>query len=372
MNTNTATLTTPPMNYASKLPPAPEMIRAFIGRDSTYDGLFYTGVKTTRIFCRPTCPAKKPKLENVEFFSDGKAAMFAGYRPCRRCRPLESGAKPPALVERLRRAVEAAPGGRIAEGDLRAMGIAPSTARRQFKKFFGMTFHAYHRASRMGLALRTVRAGSPVIEAQLDGGYESGSGFRAAFARLFGEPPAHAERADCFLARWLETPLGAMLALADDAGLHLLEFTDRRGLEREILQLRKRTRRAIVPGNNQHLELIARELEEYFAGSRTSFTVTLAPHGSPFQQQVWDELRRIPPGTTRSYGEMAVRLKNPKAIRAVGRANGSNSLAIVIPCHRVIRADGTLCGYAGGLRRKQWLLDHERKMIAAGEKSADS
>jgi AraC family transcriptional regulator of adaptative response/methylated-DNA-[protein]-cysteine methyltransferase len=338
------------------------MIRALIGRDSNYEGVFYTGVKTTGIFCRPTCTAKKPLVKNVEFFADGKAAMFAGYRPCRRCRPLESGAKPSALVERLRQAVEAAPGGRIAEADLLAMGIDPSTARRQFKKQFGMTFHAYHRASRMGLALRRVRAGGPVIEAQLDGGYESGSGFRAAFARLFGEPPAQAEKADCFLARWLETPLGAMLALADDDGLHLLEFTDRRGLEREILLLRKRTRRAIIPGNNPHLEKISRELDEYFAGKRSEFTVTLAPHGSVFQQQVWDELRRIPPGTTRSYGEMAARLNNPKAIRAVGRANGSNSLAIVIPCHRVIRADGTLCGYAGGLPRKQWLLDHERRM----------
>ncbi len=350
----------------NKLPPAPEMIRAFIGRDSNYEGVFYTGVKTTRIFCRPTCPAKKPKIKNVEFFADGKAAMFAGYRPCRRCRPLESGSKPTPLVERLRKAVESSPAGRLSDADLGAMGIDPSTARRQFKKHFGMTFHAYHRASRMGHALHRVRAGGPVIEAQLDGGYESGSGFRSAFARLFGAPPAHASQAGCFLARWLETPLGAMLALADDAGLHLLEFTDRRGLEREILQLRKRTKRAIVPGNHPHLETIARELAEYFAGTRSVFTVPLAPHGSEFQQKVWCELGRIPPGTTRSYSEMAARLNNPAAVRAVGRANGSNCLAIVIPCHRVIRADGNLCGYAGGLRRKEWLLDHERRMVEDG------
>ena len=345
----------------NKLPPTPEMFRAFVHRDSTYEGVFYTGVRTTGIFCRPTCTARKPKRENVEFFASGRDAMYAGYRPCLRCKPLDHG-KVSALVDRLRRAIEDAPSGKISEGDLRNMGIDPSTARRQFQRHFGMTFHAYHRARRMGLALQKVRNGESVIDAQLEEGFESGSGFRDAISKVFGTPPRNAKNAGAILARWIDTPLGSMLALATDAGLHLLEFTDRRGLEREITQLRKRTGAAVVPGDHPYLDAIAGELAEYFDGKRSRFSVPLAPHGSDFQRKTWDELMRIPPGGTRSYSDMASGIGMPQAVRAIGRANGSNVLAIVIPCHRVIRADGTLCGYGGGIWRKQWLLDHERKM----------
>lgn len=349
------------MVIMNKLPPIPEMLRAFKERDSSYEGVFYTGVKTTGIFCRPTCSAKKPRPENVEFFATGSEAMYAGYRPCLRCKPMDHGC-PSELVERLRRALEEEPTGKISDGDLRAMGIDPSTARRQFQRHFGMTFHAYHRARRMGMALQKVRNGESVIDAQLDEGFESGSGFRDAFSKVFGTPPSDARNASAILARWIDTPLGSMLALATDAGLQLLEFTDRRGLEREIAQLRKHTGAAVVPGDHKYLDAIASELAEYFDGKRTEFTVPLAPHGSEFQRKTWDELTRIPPGCTRSYSDMASRIGMPQAVRAIGRANGSNVLAIVIPCHRVIRADGTLCGYGGGIWRKQWLLDHERKM----------
>ena len=349
------------MGDMKTLPPIAEMFRAFTQRDSSFEGLFFTGVRTTGIFCRPTCSAKKPRLENVEFFASGIEAMYAGYRPCLRCKPLDDG-RPSELVERLRRAVEDAPTGKLTDGDLQGMGIDPSTARRHFQRHFGMTFHAYHRARRMGLALQKVRNGESVIDAQLDEGFESGSGFRDAFSKVFGTPPSDARNAGAILARWIDTPLGSMLALATDAGLQLLEFTDRRGLEREIAQLRRRTGAAIVPGDHKYLDAIADELGQYFAGKRTEFTVTLAPHGSDFQRKTWDELMRIPPGATRSYSEMASRIGMPQAVRAIGRANGSNVLAIVVPCHRVIRADGTLCGYGGGIWRKQWLLDHERKM----------
>jgi AraC family transcriptional regulator, regulatory protein of adaptative response / methylated-DNA-[protein]-cysteine methyltransferase len=348
------------MGAMNKLPPVPEMFRAFVERDSSFEGVFYTGVRTTGIFCRPTCTAKKPRPENVEFFASGSDALYAGYRPCLRCKPLDHG-RPSALVEKLRGAVEEAPAGKLTDENLRTMGIDPSTARRQFQRHFGMTFHAYHRARRMGLALQKVRQGESVIDAQLDQGFESGSGFREAFAKVFGQAPKHASKAECLLARWIDTPLGAMLALANDAGLQLLEFTDRRGLEREIALLRKHTDSAVVPGSHAHLSNIARQLEEYFAGKRSEFSVPLEMHGSDFQKKVWNELLRIPPGKTRSYSEMAARIGVPQAVRAIGRANGSNPLCIVVPCHRVIRADGTLCGYGGGIWRKQWLLDHESK-----------
>ncbi len=355
------TLVAMPVAPTKILPDTRTMYRALGRRDAAYEGVFFTGVKTTGIFCRPTCRAKKPKQENVEFFPTVTEALHGGYRPCRLCRPMDATRPVPPLVERLRRAVEAAADGRVTDKDLAALGIDPSTARRQFKAYHGLTFHAYQRARRMGLALRDVKRGRSVIEAQLDGGYQSSSGFREAFVRVFGAPPRGAQTEDCLFARRIETPLGTMLALAGDAGLQLLEFVDRRGLERELGQIRRRLKCAIVPGNNAVLDETARQLARYFAGESLRFDLPLAPVGSEFQQRVWAELQKIPAGRTRGYAEMAARLGKPGAARAIGRANGSNMLALVIPCHRVIKADGSLCGYAGGLWRKQRLLEHERK-----------
>lgn len=174
-------------------------------------------------------------------------------------------------------------------------------------------------------------------------------------------PPGTAKDRECLFARRFETPLGPMLALANDHGLHLLDFVDRRGLERKILTLRRCLAAAVVPGNHVHLDAIETQLRRYFAGAGTTFEVPLVLTGSPWEQRVWRRLLAIPPGDTLSYSRLAEELHRPTASRAVGRANGSNYLAIVVPCHRVIRADGSLCGYGGGLWRKQWLLDHERR-----------
>ena len=346
---------------APSLPTPRTMYRALSRRDAAYEGVFFTAVKTTGIFCRPTCRAKRPKAENVEFFPSINEALHGGYRPCRLCRPMDTTKPVPSLVERLRRAAEAAKDGRVTDKDLVGMGIEPSTARRQFRAYHGMTFQAYQRARRMGLALRDVQSGKTVIDAQLARGYDSTSGFREAFTRVFGTPPRGAQAGQCLLAQRLETPLGTMLALADEKNLRLVEFTDRRGLERELVVLRRRLKCAIVPGTNAVLEETQRQLQRYFAGESLVFNLPLAPVGSDFQRRVWAELQRIPVGRTRSYIEMARRVRLPKGHRAVARANGSNMLAIVIPCHRVIRADGDLCGYAGGIWRKQRLIEHERK-----------
>lgn len=346
------------------------MYRALLNRDTTFEGIFYAGVKTTGIFCRPTCPTKKPKPENVEYFASSQAALYGGYRPCSRCRPLDQGRPRPDLVQRLCEAVEQSPTGKLSGSALRAMGIDPSTARRQFKRYYGMTFHAYHRARRMGLALYEVRHGERVIAAQLNQGYESASGFWEAFKRVFGAPASRAEQINCLQARWIETPLGAMLALANQAGLHLLEFVDRRGLEKEISSLRARTKCAIVPGNNPHLDQISQELKDYFDGNSMRFTVPVVMIGSQFEREVWTLLQTIPPGKTWSYAQLAQKVGRLGAVRAVGRANGKNCVALVIPCHRVIRADGSLAGYGGGLWRKQWLLEHERQAADKQRKEA--
>jgi AraC family transcriptional regulator of adaptative response/methylated-DNA-[protein]-cysteine methyltransferase len=223
-----------------------------------------------------------------------------------------------------------------------------------------MTFVEYARARRLGAAFKAIRTGERVIMAQLDAGYESGSGFRDAFARIMGAPPA-STTARALFAAWLDTPLGPMIALSDEAALHLLEYADRRGLERQIERLRVRAKAGIVPGRTAPIAQIEAELAAYFDGSSMRFETPLARLGSTFQNAVWDALLAIPPGQTRSYADLARTIGRPEAVRAAAQANGANQLAIVVPCHRVISADGALCGYGGGLPRKRWLLDHERR-----------
>src|SRR5947209_9229338 len=196
------------MKTLELLPPPETMYRALVKRDASFEGIFYIGVRTTRIFCRPTCSAKKPARENVDFFATSTDALDSGYRPCLRCHPLDPNARPPKLIERLRAEVECAPGGRLTDKELTALAIDPSTARRQFKRHYGMTFQAYHRARRMGLALSEVRKGSRVDEARNGSGFESESGFREAFTKIFGEPPATAKARSPLFAERIYTPLG--------------------------------------------------------------------------------------------------------------------------------------------------------------------
>lgn len=214
-------------------------------------------VTTTRIFCKPDCPAR-PRGDHVVHYDDAEAALADGYRPCLRCRPL-----PPRMV----------------------------------------------------------------------------------------------------VAATLDSPLGPMLGAATDDGVCLLEFFDRRMLPTQLKIVERRLGR-VVPGRHAHLERLRRQLDEYFAGARRAFSVAIVAPGSPFEHTVWNELRRIPPGETRSYDGLATTLGRKGAGRAVGRANGRNRIAILIPCHRVIGADGSLTGYGGGLWRKQRLLELERAVAS--------
>src|SRR6266700_660545 len=169
------------MKTLELLPPTETMYRALVNRDPSFEGIFFVGVRTTGIFCRPTCTAKKPARENVDFFASSSEAIESGYRPCLRCHPTE-------------------PGGRVTDKELAAMAIDPSTARRQFKRHYGMTFQAYYRARRMGLALSEVRKGGRVDEAKNGSGFGSASGFREAFTRVFGDSPTSAKTRACLFA----------------------------------------------------------------------------------------------------------------------------------------------------------------------------
>src|SRR6266571_114371 len=265
------------------LPPPETMYRALVKRDASFEGIFYVGVRTTGIFCRPTCSAKKPARENVDFFARANEALESGYRPCLRCHPVDPNARPPKLIERLRAEVERAPGGHLTDKELAALSIDPSTARRQFKRHYGMTFQAYHRARRMGLALNQVRKGDRVDQARNGSGFESESGFRDAFTKIFGESPTNARTQAPLFAERIDSPLGPMIAVADDQGLRLLEFIDRRAAERELSILRKRLGTNVVPGEHRYLTATRQQLADYFSGKKLEFDIPLAPIGSTFQ-----------------------------------------------------------------------------------------
>lgn len=346
------------------MPSTREMRRAFLSGDASYDGVFITGVRTTGIFCRPSCPSRKPRPENVEFFATPKEATFSGYRPCKRCRPLDAEGRGPAWVQTLLRKVDRSPDVRLPAHELKQLGIDPARARRYFLKHYGMTFQAYCRSRRLSAAFLRIKEGATVSEAMGTAGFGSESGFRAAFEKIFGAAPTAARDRDAIHLEWLETPVGPLVAGATNDAVVLLEFSDRRMLEAQLQTLKRRFGAVLTPGSNRLLTTLRKQLTEYFAGKRRDFDLPLDYRGTPFQEKVWKSLLRIPYGQTWSYRDLAGRVGDAKACRAVGAANGMNRIAIVIPCHRVVNASGELGGYGGGVWRKKFLLDLERGAVA--------
>jgi AraC family transcriptional regulator of adaptative response/methylated-DNA-[protein]-cysteine methyltransferase len=335
-----------------------EMQRAYLGKDPSYDGVFFLGVQTTGVFCRPSCPAKRPLPQNVQFFSNVREAMFAGFRPCKRCRPLDTNGTPPGWVQSALDLVKDSET-RIKDSELRQSGIDPFRVRRYFQIHYGMTFQAYCRARRMGEALNQLRGGASLDDIALGNGYESHSGFRDAFMRTFGRSPGTSRDLDRIVVSWYESPVGPLIIAANDKGICLLEFSERNRLETQFERLKKVFSSAVIPGDNEHLSALRSELDQYFLARLKKFSVPLVYPGTAFQVRVWKELLRIPYGATWSYEELAHRIGSASAQRAVGLANGMNRIAIVIPCHRVVNKSGQLGGYGGGLWRKQYLLDLE-------------
>ncbi|MDP8162292.1 methylated-DNA--[protein]-cysteine S-methyltransferase [Pasteurella skyensis] len=336
---------------------------ALLERNQQFVGIFFVGVKTTSVFCIATCRARKPKLENVEFYTTFKEALDNGYRPCKICKPTENANKAPKQVELAIQLVKENPKEKITDYQLRQKGISPDVVRRWFNKHYGMTFQAYQRMYRINNAYQELKKGKNTTHTAFDSGYESLSGFGYTFKKMIGKSPKNSNEKSIILISRLTTPLGAMFACATENGICLLEFVDRRMLETEFRDLQKRLNAKILTGENKHIVQVKKEIVEYFEGTRKTFDVKLDTPGTNFQQSVWNALQEIEYGTTTTYQTQAEKINNPKAIRAVAAANGYNRISIIIPCHRVIGKNGKLTGYGGGIERKKWLIEHERKNI---------
>lgn len=333
---------------------------ALVAKDPSFEGTFFAGIKTTGIFCRPTCTARKPKRENVEFFASAKDAILKGYRACKVCHPMEKAGSTPEYVDRVLRLLDEDPSLKLKDYDLLKLDIEPSKIRRWFLKNHGITFHAYQRMYRINTAFKKLQTGTSVTDIAFDSGYESLSGFNDSFKKVFGVSPKNSKEKHVIDFTRIETDLGTMVACATDKGVCLLEFSDRKGLETELKQLAQYHNANIVQGQNKYFKQLKEELDAYFEGRLKEFKVPLDISGTDFQKQVWQALVEIPYGTTSSYLRQAEVLGKPSSVRAVANANGMNKIAIIIPCHRVVGSDGSLTGYAGGLWRKQKLIDLEK------------
>ena len=328
---------------------------AFERRDRSWDGRVIGAVKTTGIYCKPSCPARRPKREHVEFFLEATDARAAGYRSCLRCKPDEVGRDREAVAAAVRLIERAEEAPNLAELAA-AVGYAPHHFQRLFTRDVGVSPAAYARALRAKRAKSALEETETVTEAIYDAGYSGPSRFYAdAGERLGMTPSAWRDGGRGVTIRYVVTdsPLGPLLVAATDKGICRLTFDE------DEQALHRRFPNATIIADDG-------TIGTWVDGAMTAITrpaqapeLPLDVRGTAFQEAVWRELRRIPLGETRSYSDIAVAVGQPQAVRAVGTANGSNPIAVLVPCHRVVRSDGTLGGYAGGLDRKRKLLEAE-------------
>jgi AraC family transcriptional regulator of adaptative response/methylated-DNA-[protein]-cysteine methyltransferase len=328
---------------------------AFERRDRDWDGRVIGAVKTTGIYCKPSCPARRPRRENVEFFLDGEAALAAGYRACLRCKPDELGRDREAVAKAVQ-LIEQSDEALSLDKRALAVGYAPHHFQRLFTRDMGVSPAAYARALRARRAAHHLSEEKSVTDAIYDAGYSAPSRFYAdAKERMGMTPSAWRDGGRGQVIRYVVTdsPLGPLLIAATDKGVCRLTFNE------DESALRRRFPNATIESDDG---TIAPWVEAALKAIRTPSQAAEVPidvRGTAFQEAVWQELRKIPLGETRSYADIAKAVGQPGAVRAVGTANGSNPVSVLVPCHRVIRSDGSLGGYGGGLENKKKLLAAE-------------
>ena len=327
-----------------------------IAKDRRFDGAFVTCVKTTGIYCRPSCPARPPKRENVEFRATPAQAEAAGYRACLRCRP-DAVSRDEAAVSVAIAAIRDAEETPRLEALAVLTGYSPAHFQRVFKRAVGLSPAGFARALKLARAGEALSEEDSVTQAIYAAGFSAPSRFYAASeGRLGMTASAWVNGGAGVDIHWaiVPTTLGPMLVAATAKGVCRLSFD-----EDEAALSARFPRATLVAGGADFAELFAQIVAAVEAPG-DSRHIPLDVRGTAFQEAVWDELRRIPPGETRSYSEIAAAVGRPNAVRAAGSANGANNVAVLIPCHRVIRGDGSIGGYAYGLERKRMLLARER------------
>jgi AraC family transcriptional regulator of adaptative response/methylated-DNA-[protein]-cysteine methyltransferase len=329
---------------------------AVLRRDRAFDGRFVTGVLTTGIYCRPSCAARHPGRANVRFFADGEDARAAGLRACKRCLP-DDVARDEKAVLRAIAAIKQAEETPMLNDLADTVGYSPSHFQRVFTRATGLSPAAYARALKAERAREALSANGRVTEAIYDAGYESPSRFYEAMEGKLGMAPSAWARGGAGVTiRWavVDTWLGTMLVAASDKGVCRLSFDE--GPD----ELARRFPNAeLTPGDDDFAALVGKVVTAVERPG-AAHDIPLDVQGTAFQERVWAELRKIPAGETRSYAEIAAAAGKPSAVRAAGSANGANNVAVLIPCHRVIRSDGSLGGYAYGLDIKRELLAREK------------
>lgn len=332
--------------------------KAFIEKDPGLDGVFFAANMKTGHFCRPTCP-QKAGIKDVEFSSFVKGALLNGYRPCKICKPLESTGQVSSKMKLLLQKIEENPAVKIDNSILEDLDLEVEQVHEFFKKNYKMTLPAFQKLLRINTNFQKVTPGQKLNDFTCDSVDYSIASFAEIFNKIF--PVSAKSKSNKIVnIEAIETELGLIIAGATDKGICLLEFADSRLLIFELKQLQAEFKAKLRLGNNQYLEKLKIQLKEYFQGKRQEFDLPLDLAGTEFQKKVWLSLLKIPYGKTASYAEQAELLGNPKAVRAVANANGKNKVGIVLPCHRIIGADGTMTGYGGGIWRKIKLLKLEQ------------
>lgn len=339
-----------------------KMWEAVVNCDASYDGKFYYGVKTTGIYCRPSCKSKLPKRGNVVFFKTKEDAENAGFRPCKRCRPDLLQYDPAAeLSERTKELLDHYFNDRVKlSSDMKKMGVSRKHLTQVFKQQYQITPSEYLIQVRIDAAKQMLQNGISITDAVSMAGYENLSEFYDHFRRQTGMTPARYRQifADNISRRVMETPIGPLRIIASQEAILCVEQAGRISAEVDKMPTDQ-----IISGNASG-ELVKDcevELREYFVGKRKIFDLPVKPEGTDFQKNVWEHLQQIPYGQTRTYGDLATMIGNKKASRAVGMANHCNPILILIPCHRVIGANGSLTGYAAGIEAKKYLLRMEKE-----------
>jgi AraC family transcriptional regulator of adaptative response/methylated-DNA-[protein]-cysteine methyltransferase len=339
------------------------MWNAVAERNGALDGQFVYAVKSTKIYCRPSCPSRRPNKENVEFFSTAAAARTAGFRACQRCSPDAERSNVEMLVEQIRKYIENNLDQKLTLENLGgALGASPFHLQRVFKANTGLTPKEYADECRLTAVKQQLASGRPVTESLYEAGYSSSSRLYERCGEQLGMTPrsyAKHGAGEIINCAFIRSPLGLLLMAATSRGLCFLQFGNSEVELMDLLQ--SEFSAATIVHNAEPLANWIDDLAAYLSGGAINPDMPIDMNGTTFQKAVWRYLRQIPAGQTRTYSQVAKEIGHPTAVRAVATACASNRIALAIPCHRVMRQDGSLGGYRWGLELKEKLLENEHE-----------